>query len=814
MRLSQKIRITKSKLHYVISNLLMKEKAAFTSPLQLNMKELYDVDECKAKESKNMIQPNNEKDKNLASISTIEVQSQSSTLKIPSSERISKIKKLKKKLQNPNFAMWTSSHEANNPSEDRSASLVNVLLRPPDSHISDKSDESKCCDGSQQNSAYIRLSLWGVFDGHGGGSVATYASKVLLPHIAQSISNELNCKIGSKGEFKINGVLQDSDDSEWDNLVQCFKNSRERNESYENVGEDRLMLPDSDEEDMLDLITNDNPNTIHYIAPEGKDLDFVIGLTESHDDSSSSDRSYQSDNDNPEEHDQDTTSIKNMSLDYKNENDYQNKKNDLYYTNNPHTKVGTHSRDEAAIVTKAICNSFLSIDEGFINSIDSSRIQTSCVGGGMWNVGACALVVGLIQRIEFQIQDENKTLPIVAIDDNELLNLEEKIDHREEDTCTRPENIEINDQEKRETEKFRSYDAMLYTAHCGDCRSVLGTTIYPDVELRSVGDSDSDDVDSDDDCSESSFEVSDNSESSDYESSDEDESDTIDINYQRYSYMTYSRHLTKRSRHNIMPYQPKSLLHLPNINISNDSRNKCQNISVPSHTLPSLPSNLMSVDLTVDHSAYNQSEAKLVRERCNDAPRAISPSSEGGIQRVAGSLAVTRALGDAYLKTPKLSFHPYKRHAPFISALPQVSRRILTKDEESDQLCDRILVLATDGVWERSSGKDVIRWVKEFYRNKYNHDGDSSKRIERGQDGRRNSFYPSYMRNRKRTRSSSKKQQINVADFIVRRVLNEVRRARNLTSLRALLALPKGRSRRSKHDDITASIVDLSSFVC
>ena len=52
-----------------------------------------------------------------------------------------------------------------------------------------------------------------------------------------------------------------------------------------------------------------------------------------------------------------------------------------------------------------------------------------------------------------------------------------------------------------------------------------------------------------------------------------------------------------------------------------------------------------------------------------------------------------------------------------------------------------------------------------------------------------------------------------VADVIVRRVLNKVRRARNMSSLHALLSLPKGRARRSKHNDITASVVDLSAFV-
>merc|ERR1740133_315292 len=41
-----------------------------------------------------------------------------------------------------------------------------------------------------------------------------------------------------------------------------------------------------------------------------------------------------------------------------------------------------------------------------------------------------------------------------------------------------------------------------------------------------------------------------------------------------------------------------------------------------------------------------------------------------------------------------------------------------------------------------------------------------------------------------------------VAEVIVNRVLNKVRRARNIKSLHALMSLPPGRARRSKHDDI------------
>eukprot|EP00536_Pseudo-nitzschia_multiseries_P015713 jgi/Psemu1/263171/estExt_Genewise1Plus.C_9370009 len=176
-----------------------------------------------------------------------------------------------------------------------------------------------------------------------------------------------------------------------------------------------------------------------------------------------------------------------------------------------------------------------------------------------------------------------------------------------------------------------------------------------------------------------------------------------------------------------------------------------------------LPPNVRPIDLTTDHSAYNPAEVTAVLRRCNNAPRAISAGLGGGIKRVAGSLAVTRALGDAYLKTPRLSFFPYKTHTPYITARPEVNCRPLVKGG------DKVLMLATDGVWERAGGEDVLRWV--------------------------------------RTRNST------VADVIVRRVLNKVRRARNISSLHALMSLPPGRARRSKHDDITVCVVDLSAFI-
>lgn len=70
-----------------------------------------------------------------------------------------------------------------------------------------------------------------------------------------------------------------------------------------------------------------------------------------------------------------------------------------------------------------------------------------------------------------------------------------------------------------------------------------------------------------------------------------------------------------------------------------------------------LPPATRPIDLTTDHSADNPAEATAVLRRCNNAPRAISADVGDGIKFVAFSLAVTRALGDAYLKNTILVFH-------------------------------------------------------------------------------------------------------------------------------------------------------------
>lgn len=74
---------------------------------------------------------------------------------------------------------------------------------------------------------------------------------------------------------------------------------------------------------------------------------------------------------------------------------------------------------------------------------------------------------------------------------------------------------------------------------------------------------------------------------------------------------------------------------------------------------------LTAVALSRDHNCNDEDEVSLVRARSGDE-KAIRVSRNDewkgarAIRRVAGSLAVTRAIGDAYLKEAVFSFSPYK----------------------------------------------------------------------------------------------------------------------------------------------------------
>lgn len=95
--------------------------------------------------------------------------------------------------------------------------------------------------------------------------------------------------------------------------------------------------------------------------------------------------------------------------------------------------------------------------------------------------------------------------------------------------------------------------------------------------------------------------------------------------------------------------------------------------------------------VTFDHKPYNEEEKK----RIENAGGSVM------IQRVNGSLAVSRALGD----------YDYKKSAnllpteQLVSAEPDLS--IIDRSEE-----DEFLILACDGVWDVMTNQDVISYIR------------------------------------------------------------------------------------------------------
>jgi serine/threonine protein phosphatase PrpC len=850
----------------------------------------------------------------------------------------------------PNYLLSkrTASWAANCPTEDRSASLVNLLLQPlPPNYDS----ETQLAPLEPDYKTLVRLNLWAVIDGHGGGCVATYSSEVLLPHIAASISRALNCAIVDRGVCTVNGQLRDANALDLDGLIKTsdrfhgnpnsihYRSPYERSDSEEDDG------GGGEEEDVspaLPHTVRERKQIASLVAGGALAKDLRRGkVTDAELDASVSSVK---------------TSVKTTAS-----------------LVNREELVGTHSPREVAAITRALTESFLAVDEGWINSIDPvATQQTSCQSNGRWNSGACALVVFTIQRLDWtnvteperekemrgleasrlntsqnrdaarrrmldyvrrsksasSVSTASSTSSLTTEDAVNASGIESEITETEgEDDdqyldaddrkripakarskpSSRKKTSLINPTDGPSSYGYKAHGAMIYTAHVGDCRAVmLGSAPPRTIKVGGSGLLSSSHQDTTDD-EESSNHSSDETEclsSSDHDAdSSEDEdvglvsgihpgspaatsaSTTTSATTTSSTYINFPRRLVRqrndRMRASDDPNGP--YIALPPLEVNDESKTVDFDFDIdrrevrrgggrePSDSssdsqdsmelipLVQLPPGTSPIDLTTDHSAYNPAEVTAVLRRCNNAPRAISAGVGGGIKRVAGSLAVTRALGDAYLKTPLLSFLPYKSHAPYISARPEVNCRPLVNDG------DKVLVLATDGVWERAGGDDVLRWVRNFYeeriaeaerrKRRTNRNVDKSQLSDGDNDDDSDSFEPvpisknyaqegserdlfeknepdapnpsrkrdgsslpagalaSSSKRRKRSRRSENRVSYKVADVIIRRVLNKVRRSRNISSLQALMSLPQGRARRSKHDDITASVVDLSAFV-
>lgn len=670
------------------------------------------------------------------SITTFEVDEQRHDFNLP-------------KFSDSSLHMWTSTHEANAPSEDRHASLVNLLLIPKD-HSGHQNQESI---------PLIRVSMWCVLDGHGGGSVASYASEVLLPHIAASIAKALNCAVLSQGLFHANG----------------------KQRKLDAIDLSKLLI------NSTSAISRLNPFSINYTAPERTQAVYYNREVSSDDDIDNDDSSVSSTNScsshsstesNEEENNQSgrASPLGEISLPIDEEDSatgfLKGHESRHHHSCESPNLTGTHSSAEVSAVSKAITNSFLSVDEGWLNSIDASKVQSSCVAGGSWNSGACALVACIIQRLD--CCSSSKSLVDAEAEltsDSSSCNLEEICRKRIQDE----DDIAKKTQSSVPNVLF-AHDAMLYTAHCGDCRAVLGTSVG-----TSVMSPDSSSADPEVKCQSDS----------DYDSKGFESDESDDEEYERFGYSYLDSKPRPSMYSSLMGYESKIVM-------SGAITTKSLAKQVYSPSPEAIPCLLKSVDLTVDHSAYNPIEVKHVLRRCKNGPRAIATASSGGISRVAGSLAVTRALGDAYLKTPHLSFSPYKQHAPYISGQPEISYRTIAKDKDNGTLLDKYIVLASDGLWERADGEDVLSWIQSYFH------------LEKPKQYTPSAEHRSLPLRFRWSHNIISPQ--NVSDYVVNRLLREIRKAKKL-SLGALMSIPTGRGRRSKHDDITASVIDVSGFV-
>ena len=114
--------------------------------------------------------------------------------------------------------------------------------------------------------------------------------------------------------------------------------------------------------------------------------------------------------------------------------------------------------------------------------------------------------------------------------------------------------------------------------------------------------------------------------------------------------------------------------------------------------------NASVTQLTVDHIPSNE----LEKERIEGLGGVIKRG--GGIERVEGTLAITRSIGDTHL-TKFLS------HTPFVLALhkDEVKQMCRADDEIHNDTTPCFVVLASDGLWDVISSEESIMMVVEVF---------------------------------------------------------------------------------------------------
>eukprot|EP00960_Hanusia_phi_P062704 765235-Hanusia_phi.AAC.3 len=140
-------------------------------------------------------------------------------------------------------------------------------------------------------------------------------------------------------------------------------------------------------------------------------------------------------------------------------------------------------------------------------------------------------------------------------------------------------------------------------------------------------------------------------------------------------------------------------------------------------------------------------------------------------KRVAGTLMVTRALGDGFLKDPNVCPDNMKDNMPYITSKPKVKE--IVKDYN-----DSFLVIASDGVWDILDDNDVALEIMNACKS---------------------------VRESKKTDSGG--EPTNLATAVAKAVIQEMMTRRYV--LLAELSQMKASERRHYIDDVTVLVVDL-----
>jgi pyruvate dehydrogenase phosphatase len=125
---------------------------------------------------------------------------------------------------------------------------------------------------------------------------------------------------------------------------------------------------------------------------------------------------------------------------------------------------------------------------------------------------------------------------------------------------------------------------------------------------------------------------------------------------------------------------------------------------------------LQARQLTHEHNASRPEERKRILSEHKDEPEAVQYISKSGSWYVKGTLQVTRAIGDLFLKDHWFSnalpdhVKPYVggtlKTPPYVSVSPEVVDVQLTRK-------DKVLVIASDGLWDELSNDECVEILQE-----------------------------------------------------------------------------------------------------